>query len=123
MQKLSELYPDNLDAAFVPICDDQNKNYLSQEDQLLYKYLPVVDGVTVTYPGLLWRLASNSVTFKQESPEIQWFYDLLKPNIHYVPIARDMSDLVKKIDYAVMHDEHMQEISQCTEANKKCTYG
>ena len=112
LQRLSKNYPDKIDADFVGGNDKNEKKYLSQADHLLYKYLPVLDGVTVSYPGLLWRLASNSVTFKQESPEIQWYYDIIKANVHYVPIARDMTDLVKKIDYALMHDQEMQEISE-----------
>lgn len=84
-------------------------------EQLKYKYLINMDGHTCTYPGFLWRLVSNSVVFKQETNNFQWFYPLLKPWVHYVPIKEDLSDLVEKIEYAKLHDKEMEEMSLHTQ--------
>ena len=83
----------------------------SKRDHIRHKYLPVLDGHMCTYPGYQWRLLSNSVAFKQESDQIQWFYGGLEPYQHYVPIRNDLSDLLSQIDWAKAHDEEAQEIS------------
>lgn len=78
--------------------------FLSKNDQVQYKMLLNIDGHTCTYPGYLWRLLSNSVTFKQDSYNEQWFYDALKPWEHYIPVKHDLSDIVEKIDWVMAND-------------------
>ncbi len=87
-------------------------NHMSKPAHIKYKYLPTLDGYMCTWPGYIWRLLSTSVTFKQESDEIQWFYNALKPYEHYVPIKNDMSDLVEKIMWAKENDDLCKKISQ-----------
>lgn len=82
-------------------------------DQFMdYKYLPTFDGVICAYPAFQWRLLSNSVTLKQESNEIQWFFRAVKPYVHYIPIKNDLSDLVAQIEWARAHDEECRAISK-----------
>jgi len=88
------------------------KSYSTYQEQLNYKYLPVLDGVMCTYPGYQWRLLSNSLAFKQNSSEIQWFYGALVPYVHYLPIKEDFSDIVEQINWAQIHDEKCKKISQ-----------
>ncbi|MBI3508659.1 MAG: hypothetical protein HY069_03370 [Chlamydiia bacterium] len=88
------------------------KEELGKKAHLLCKYLPVLDGHMCTYPGYQWRLLSNSVCFKQESDQIQWFYAALKPYVHYIPIQNDVSDLLEKIEWAKSHDEDALKISK-----------
>ncbi len=88
------------------------KGGISRREHLLCKYLPVLDGHMCTYPGYQWRLLSNSLCFKQESDQIQWFYSALKPYVHYVPIQNDTNDLLGKIEWAKSHDEQVVEISK-----------
>jgi hypothetical protein len=87
------------------------KGALSKKDHLLGKYLPVMDGHMCTYPGFQWRLLSNSVSLKQESDQVQWFYGALKPYTHYIPIQNDMGDLLEKIQWGIEHDQEVREIS------------
>jgi hypothetical protein len=118
--KQSLHFPEALDAGLSWI-DDATKKLLAQEkvlktgldheDHLLYKYLPVLDGHMCTYPGYQWRLLSNSVSFKQDSNQVQWFYKALQPYVHYIPIANDMGDLVTKIKWAQKHDLEVREIA------------
>ncbi len=82
----------------------------SKKEHLRFKYLPVLDGHMCTYPGYQWRLLSNSVSFKQESDQIQWFYSALKPYVHFIPIKNDLGDLIEKIEWAKTHDEEVQKI-------------
>lgn len=44
------------------------------------------------------------VIIKQESPVVQWFYEDMKPYVHYVPVAHDLSDILKVIDWLRAHD-------------------
>jgi len=63
-----------------------------------------MDGTVAAYrfPNLL---AGNSVVFKQESIYYEFFYGQLEPFVHYVPVERDLSDLVEKINWAQENDE------------------
>jgi hypothetical protein len=65
-----------------------------------------------TFPGYQWRLLSGSLSFKQESDEIQYFYSALKPYEHYIPLRRDVKDLLEKIRWAKKHDEECKEIAE-----------
>ena len=125
----SSLSNDLIDAAFAEKVDDRKiqelkkwnqlsgydslkKSYATLEEQVNYKYLPVLDGVMCTYPGYQWRLLSNSVAFKQESDEMQWFYNALKPYVHFVPLKNDLSDTLEKVTWAVENDEKCKQIAQ-----------
>jgi methionyl-tRNA synthetase len=55
-------------------------------------------------------LAGDAVVFKQDSEYYEHFYSDLKPGVHYVPIKADLSDLVKKIQWAKTHDEEVRKI-------------
>lgn len=86
-------------------------SFMEQSNQLQYKYLITLDGSTCTYPGLLYRLYSNSVVLKQETGNIQWFYPLLKPFEHYIPVSKDLNDLTEKYQWLKSHDEEARNIS------------
>jgi hypothetical protein len=115
ISELSQLFPDRLDAGFNS-AKKEFKPYLksnaSYEQHLQYKYLPVLDGIMCSYPGYQWRLLSESLSLKQQSDQIQWFYGALKPYVHYVPIENDLSDLMETIEWAKNNDERAEEIAQ-----------
>lgn len=100
---LSTINPNLIDAKFM--------GGVSKEEQIKYKMSIVMDGHTCTYPGFLWRLLSNSVTFKQETDNEQWFYDSVKPWVHYIPVKPDLSDLLKKVDWVKNHDQDAKKIA------------
>ncbi|MCF7806423.1 MAG: hypothetical protein K9M13_02105, partial [Simkaniaceae bacterium] len=120
---LSELYPEFLDARFTdaiqvpkPLKDkflDQFHiaSFLTPEAHLKYKYLICLDGNACTYPGLHWRLLSNSVVLKPDSSSIQWYYEGLIPDYHYISIEKDMADLILKLKWAQDHDEKAHQIA------------
>ena len=117
---LSLANPDDVDAGLnwiePPAAKDKWqtvwKSAASKGAHLQCKYLPVLDGHMCTFPGYQWRLLSNSVSFKQESNQIQWFYSALKPYEHYIPINNDMSDLLEKIEWARTHDDLVKQVSE-----------
>ena len=121
---LSKQYPSFLDASLATIefadlpvaLEMVDANLLGKfvpwQQQLAYKYLISIDGVTCAYEGTFWPLLSNSLLFKQESSHKQWYYKGLKPWIHYVPFANDCSDLIEKITWAKEHDREAKEIAE-----------
>ena len=85
---------------------------ISWEEMLQYKYHAIIDGVTCTFPALQWKLLSGSLCFKQESDDIQYYYDELIPWKHYVPLKRDLSDLKERILWAKSHDSEAEQIAK-----------
>lgn len=120
--ELSKLYPSYLDAKFNFEVNPETKKGLEEEglfgDRITWeaflecKYLPLMDGVVCAAPAFQWRLLSQSVTFKPDSNEVQWFYRDLKPYIHYIPVQADLSDLIEKFEWAKAHDAECKIIAQ-----------
>ena len=115
----SLLLPHLIDARFTSLVQTQDvqpiqnryASYFSSlssiKNHLEYKYQLLIDGNTCAYSRAYWQLFSNCVIFKQASDNIQWFYDLLEPNRHYIPLEADMSDLEEKILWAKERDREM----------------
>jgi Glycosyl transferase family 90 len=78
--------------------------HISFMDFFEYKYQINIDGTVAAY-RFPYLLAGGSTVFKQESTFYEHFYRHLKANVHYVPIKRDLSDLVDKIRWAQKNDE------------------
>jgi hypothetical protein len=91
---------DNFASCFNPYLG----NFISYEQQGLYKYHIMMDGNTCTYSNSGWKFFLNSLVYKPDSPRIQWYYQALTPWIHYVPVNTDLSDLVDKIVWAMDND-------------------
>lgn len=70
-----------------------------------------IDGTVAAY-RLPYLLAGNSLVFKQDSPFYEHFYKELKPMQHYVPIKRDLSNLVEQIQWAKQNDIASKKISK-----------
>ena len=46
--------------------------------------------------------------FKQDSDYYEYFYRELEPWVHYVPLKRDISDVVEKVTWARENDEKVR---------------
>ena len=68
-----------------------------------YKYILSIEGNIAAF-RLSLELAYNSVILLVKSDFYIWYQPLLKPWIHYVPIKKDLSDLVDKIDWCKKND-------------------
>lgn len=122
---VSLMFPKLVDARF--LTPDQNDaqlgaypnyfgNSLSIKDHIKYKYQLLIDGNSCAYSGSFWRLFSNCVILKQSSDSIQWYYRVLQPNIHFLPVNSDMSNLVDVIQWAMMHDKEAKQMSEQAQA-------
>lgn len=121
--ELSLMHPGDLDARFARSPeyselqeDFEKRGFMGKRctwiDLLKYRYLPYVDGVMCAWPALQARLFSQSVTFKPDSEEIQWFNRVLKPYIHYIPVQKDLSNLMDQLHWARRNDSLAKEIAE-----------
>lgn len=58
-----------------------------------------VDGTVAAY-RYPYLMLGDSLVLKQESPYYEHFYVALKPWKHYVPIKRNLGDLLEKVKWA-----------------------
>ena len=105
-------YKKTVDAISVPDPDRMFDKYTSFKRYLSHKYLINIDGITASFPGFYWKLASNSVVIKQESPYVQWYFNALKPYVHYVPVKNDMSNLSEVVTWLQNNDDKAHQIAQ-----------
>ena len=86
------------------------KEHLSISDQLKYKFIFCPEGNDVA-TSLKWVMSSNSLCFMPKPKFETWFMEgLLKPNIHYVEISGDFSNLEDKIEYYSTHEKEAEQI-------------
>ena len=112
-------YPNkNIDVGFSNIVQKRYdfkkyiKNSLTIKDQLKSKYIISVEGNDVP-TGLKWQLYSNSVVFMTKPKIVSWLMeDKLIPNVHYILLKDDYSDLIEKYNWALKNDQNCMEISK-----------
>lgn len=86
------------------------------KEQLEYKYLPVLDGNDKA-SALNWILISNSVPLMPRPRFHSWMCEhFLEPNVHYVELEDDYSDLEEKFEWCIKNDDVCREIA----FNGKC---
>ena len=74
-------------------------------NQTEFKYILSLEGVDVA-TNLKWIMSSNSLCFSQRPRFETWFMEgRLIPNVHYVEIAEDFSDINDKIAFYERHPE------------------
>lgn len=76
-----------------------------------YKYQIGLDGTVAAY-RFPYLLAGGSLIFKQDSKYYEHFYNTMEPFVHYVPIKRNLEDLVTKIEWAMNNDEKARKIAE-----------
>lgn len=69
-----------------------------------------VDGTVAAY-RFPYLLAGDSLVFKQESEYYEHFYDELSPWQHFIPIHRNLSNLVELINVMMLDDNAAKIIS------------
>ncbi|XP_069018354.1 protein O-glucosyltransferase 3 [Embiotoca jacksoni] len=84
-------------------------------DFFKYKYQVNVDGTVAAY-RFPYLMLGNSLVLKQDSPYYEHFYGRLKAGTHYVPVKRDLSDLLEKIEWAKGHDGEAREMARAGQA-------
>jgi hypothetical protein len=121
---LSLANPLEIDARFTFLCqmDEAARQMLTSRgalggrltptEQLRHRYLIDVDGNSCSYSRCYWGLLGNSVLLKQVTDETQWYYGSLRPYQHFIPVKRDLSDLLAQLAWARAHDDECRKISR-----------
>lgn len=81
------------------------------EDHCKYKYLFNFRGVAASF-RFRHLFLCNSLVFHVGDQWLEFFYDELKPWIHYIPVKQDLSDAEELIEFAKENDKIAKEIAQ-----------
>ncbi|XP_029952101.1 protein O-glucosyltransferase 3 [Salarias fasciatus] len=84
-------------------------------DFFKFKYQVNVDGTVAAY-RFPYLLLGSSLVLKQDSQYYEFFYRSLEPWTHFVPVKRDLSDLLDKIRWAKDNDGRAEEVSRAGRA-------
>lgn len=76
-----------------------------------YKYQVNVDGTVAAY-RFPYLMLGSSLVLKQNSQYYEHFYSRLKAGTHYVPVRRNLSDLLEKIKWAKENDAEARTIAR-----------
>ncbi|CAL7946832.1 unnamed protein product [Xylocopa violacea] len=87
------------------------QNHVSLFHFFKYKYQLNIDGTVAAY-RFPYLLAGDALVLKQESKYYEFFYNDLVSGKHYMPVRRDLLDLVEKIKWAKEHDEEALRITK-----------
>lgn len=94
------------------------KPFMSLREQVdTYKYQAWLPGNCVSI-RLAFQLASDAAVFKTEISESEWYYPLLKPYVHYIPITANETDtnIPEQLKWAENNPEQVKDIVEA--ANK-----
>jgi glycosyl transferase family 25 len=93
---------------------EYSDQWLERTTMIYFKYILDIDGAASTWDATAWKLNSGSVIFKPRSSWSQWFYTLYLPDVHYIVILDDFSDLPQKYEWCESHpQECIQMIQRC----------
>lgn len=70
-----------------------------------------IDGTVAAY-RFPYLLAGDSIVLKQDSKYYEFFYKDLNEYEHYLPIEKNLNDLVDKIIWAKENDDTVYQISR-----------
>ena len=84
---------------------DWEKPFISVEEQLQYKFILSIEGHDVA-TNLKWIMSSNSLCFMPTPKFETWFMEgKLIPNVHFVHLKDDYSDMLEKMEYYTKHED------------------
>jgi len=90
------------------LCDDQKGTPMTI--QSTYKYIIHIDGNVNAY-RLLNTMLTGSLILRVKSPYIHWADYILKPNVHYIEIAPDLSNIENVLEWCLKHDRQCEQIA------------
>lgn len=86
------------------------KEFLSIEQQLQYKFILAIEGNDVA-SNLKWVMSSNSLAVMSKPKFETWFMEgRLEAGVHYIEVKDDYSDLIEKIEYYLAHPNEAEKI-------------
>ena len=92
-----------------------SKKWLSIDEQLNYKFIFLIEGNDVA-TNLKWIMSSNSICFMFKPKFETWFMEgTLIPNVNYVELKDDHSDLEDKFNFYNNPDEALKIIKNAND--------
>jgi hypothetical protein len=88
----------------------QSVGRLNYVEQSRYKYILHIDGNVNAY-RLLSILATGSLILRVKSSYTSWADSLLKPGMHYIEIASNLSNLLEKVEWCKQHETECSKIA------------
>lgn len=86
------------------------KPFVPIDKMLDYKFIACIEGHDVA-TNLKWVMSSNSVAVMPRPKVESWFMEgTLVPDIHYIEVKPDYSDLIEKLEYYIAHPDKAEEI-------------
>lgn len=90
--------------------DEWLKKKISINEHLKYKFILCQEGYDVA-SNLKWVMSSNSIAVMPNPKHETWFMEgTLKPDVHYIAIKDDYSNLEERLNYYIEHEEEALEI-------------
>jgi hypothetical protein len=86
------------------------KDHIPQHVMGSSKFLLDIDGNSNSW-GFFAKLLMGCCVLKVDSPYEQWFYQDIKPWVHYIPIARDLSDLLETMEWCLLNEPACRDIA------------
>ncbi len=84
---------------------------LPMADHARYRFQIDIDGVANAW-GSMERFLCGSCVLKVGTPFEMWFYPMIRPWEHYVPVAADLSDLEARIDWCLSHPREARAVAE-----------
>ena len=84
---------------------------MTMKGQSEYKYIIHLDGNVNAY-RLLNTMRTGSLILRVKSAYLSWADHLLEPNVHYIEVKEDLSDLLERIRWCVMNDSACEVIAR-----------
>jgi hypothetical protein len=108
---LGQLHPNVLDIMEMT-WNPRPSNYISLPD-LVKKYSILIDIEGQGYSGRLkYLLWSHRPVLLVDRPHQEYFFPYLEKWVHYIPVERDLSDLVEKTLWCINNMEKAKEIAE-----------
>lgn len=96
-----------------------NSNFLTMDQQAGYKYILHIEGHTQAF-RLATELTMGCVILKVECEYQMWFEKYMEEYIHYIPVKKDLSNLVEQVNWCHSHQKKCMEIVEnCKKFSKK----
>lgn len=89
----------------------QASNYVSLPDHCRYRYLIDIEGIGYSGRLKLFFFSGRPI-FLQERPWREFYFDWMEPFTHYIPVARDLSDLSARLDWAEANPRECRRIAE-----------
>ena len=80
-----------------------------------YKYIVHLDGNTAAF-RLANTMRTGSAILKQDSPFVEYWYDGIRPDVHYRRVRANLADLPDQVRFLIDHDQEARRLAQAAEA-------